>query len=551
MGERARQTQYVGILNNLTDVPYRENSSSQSPIGFIYYLLFITYYLLLAFSGRVIMSHTLNPQIPSENYHQEKTAQNNDWSDASKELLDALPQVWTRGLLYFLVMFFGITLPWAMLFQVDETGMARGRLEPQGKIFRVDAPVAGTVKLLQVKEGDIVKKGQSLLELESELVRTEIQQQQRKLEGQQNHLNQLELLKNQLILVLRTQEQQNQAQQLEKQAQVEQARQNLDALRATYHLNQQEKFAQVEQIKQDIESSKANYELASIRLKTAQEKIPRYKQGYEQGALSKERFLDVEQLVKEGQKNLLKAKAEIGRSQYRFQEQKRSYEKVIHQASSEIRQAQLRWQEQQRSYKSLIHSGNLALLKSEEQLKNIETKITTIKSESYQNKSQINSLKFQLQQRLITAPIDGVIFQLPIKGKGTVVQPGKMITEIAPHKKSLILKAQIATKESGSLIKGMPVKIKFDAYPFQDYGVVKGKLIVISPTSKIVENQQSNTATYNLEITLNQTCISTSKECILLRPGDTATAEVIVRQRRVIDFILDPFKKLQQGGLKL
>jgi hemolysin D len=36
-----------------------------------------------------------------------------------------------------------------------------------------------------------------------------------------------------------------------------------------------------------------------------------------------------------------------------------------------------------------------------------------------------------------------------------------------------------------------------------------------------------------------------------LRPGDTATAEVIVRQRRIIDLILDPFKKLQKGGLEL
>ena len=354
-----------------------------------------------------------------------------------------------------------------------------------------------------------------------------------------------------MILVLRTQQQQNQAQELEKQAQVEQARQNLDALRAAYHLKKQEKFAQLEQARQDIESSKANYELATIRLETAQEKIPRYKQGYEQGALSKERFLDVEQLVKENQKNLVKAKAEIAQVQYRFQEQQRSYEKVIHQTSSEIQQAQLRWQEQQRSYKSLIHSGNLALLKSEEQLKNIETQITTVQSEIFQNKSQIKSLDLQLKQRLIAAPIDGVIFQLAIKGKGTVVQPGKMIAEIAPQRNSLVLKAQMATTESGSLKKGMPVKIKIDAYPFQDYGVMEGKLRKISPTSKMTETKQGKVATYDLEIALNQTCISTSKECILLRPGDTATAEVIVRQRRVIDFILDPFKKLQQGGLKL
>jgi HlyD family secretion protein len=34
-------------------------------------------------------------------------------------------------------------------------------------------------------------------------------------------------------------------------------------------------------------------------------------------------------------------------------------------------------------------------------------------------------------------------------------------------------------------------------------------------------------------------------------PGQTATAEIIVRQRHVIDFILDPFKKLQNGGIDL
>ncbi|WP_287249133.1 hypothetical protein [Moorena sp. SIO4E2] len=66
----------------------------------------------------------------------------------------------------------------------------------------------------------------------------------------------------------------------------------------------------------------------------------------------------------------------------------------------------------------------------------------------------------------------------------------------------------------------------------------------ISPTT-------SEVAAYNIEIALNQDCIPTGKECIGFRPGDTATAEVIVRQRRIIDFILDPFKKLQQGGLKL
>ena len=480
-----------------------------------------------------------------------KLANSDNWSYATKELLDTLPQVWTRGLFYFLVVFIGIALPWAIFYQVDETGSARGQLEPTGKIIKLDAPVAGTVAAIKVKEGESVKAGHNLLELKSELVNAELQQQRQKLEGLQNRLHQQNLLKNQLMLALRTQQQQNQAQQLEKQAQVEQAQQNLETLKSAYSLQKEEILAQIEQARQAIESSKVAYELEKIRLSAAQEKIPRYKKAYEQGALSKERFLEAQQLAKEAEKNMIKAQSEIKQARSHLKEQQGSYEKKIHQAISEIKQAQLRWQEQQRSNKSLIHSGKLAVLKSEEQLKNLDTETTTIKTEIAQTKSQIKSLKIQLSQRVLKAPIDGIIFQLPIKSVGSVVQPGENIVEIAPKDSSLYLRAQMPIPESGSLRRGMPVKMKFDAYPFQDYGLIKGKVTNISPTSKVTETSQGKVATYDLEIQLNKNCIPTKNKCIPLRPGDTATAEVIVRQRRIIDLIIDPFKMLQQGGLEL
>ncbi len=64
--------------------------------------------------------------------------------------------------------------------------------------MKLDAPVAGTVASIKVKEGQTVKAGQILLELESDITRTELQQAQAKLEGLQNRGNMLELVKNQL-----------------------------------------------------------------------------------------------------------------------------------------------------------------------------------------------------------------------------------------------------------------------------------------------------------------------------------------------------------------
>lgn len=465
------------------------------------------------------MPHTLNGHVPTQlkeaehryddlptllnspNSNNEKPPESDDWSYATKDLLDTLPQVWTRGLLYFLVVFVSIVLPWAMLSKVDETGTAIGRLEPKGKTIRLDAPVAGTVVAINVKEGERVEAGQSLVKLESELVRAELQQLQTKLSGQEARLNQLNLLKNQLAIALDTHQQQNQAQQLEKQAQVEQARQKL-------------------------EYSRAAYKLANIRLNKAQREVQRYRKLWKQGVIPEIQVVEKEDLAQERQG---------------LQEQ----------AQTDVEQAQLRLQEQQRSYKGLVHSGKLAMLKSEEELQNLETEITTLIAEIAQTKKQSESLAIQLAQRELKAPGSGTVFQLPIQKAGAVVQPGTMVAEIAPKGSPLIIRAQMATTESGSLQKGLPVKLKFDAYPFQDYGVVEGKLVEISPTTTQLDTPNGKAAAYNLEIALERHCVKSGNKCIPLRPGDTATAEVIVRQRRIIDFLLDPFKNLQQGGLKL
>ncbi|BBD59990.1 HlyD family secretion protein [Nostoc sp. HK-01] len=174
-----------------------------------------------------------------------------------------------------------------------------------------------------------------------------------------------------------------------------------------------------------------------------------------------------------------------------------------------------------------------------------------MQSDIAQTKSQIESLKFQLQQREIKATTNGILFQLPIQKPGAVVQSGTMVAEIAPANSPFIIRATMSTTESGSLHTGLPVKLKFDAYPFQDYGVISGELIKISPNTTEIDTPNGKVAAYNLDIALKQNCLPSADKCIPLRPGDTATAEVIIRQRRIIDFLLDPFKQLQQGGVKL
>jgi HlyD family secretion protein len=499
----------------------------------------------------------VSSEIPQDNQpsdtviSQIESTSTDDWSDVSKELLDSLPQIWTRGLLYFLVIFVSIVLPWAMLFKVDETGVARGRIEPEDKTVKLDAAVAGTVSEIHVKEGEFVKKGQTLLVLESELVKADLRQAKDKLEGQLNRLAQLNILKNQAILTLTTQQQQNQAQELEKQAQIEQAKQTLYALKNAYNLQKEEKLAQVSEAEKSFEHSQTSKKLDESSLASAFHEVERYSQLRKEGIVAEVNIVQQEDILKQRQKSYEQSKLDVVQNRLRLLEQKSSYERNIRQYQVDIEQAQLKLKEQESSYQTLMKTGKLAILKTQDQVKNIDTEITTLKSDIAQNKSQIQSLEFQIGQRVLKAPVSGTVFQLPIQKAASVVQPGTMIAEIAPQNSPLMIRAQMPTTESGSLRRGLPVKLKFDAYPFEEYGVVAGKLIEISPTTSDVDTPTGKVAAYTLNIVINQHCIFSGKKCIPLHPGDTATAEVIVRQRRIIDFLLDPFKKLQQGGVKL
>jgi hemolysin D len=475
------------------------------------------------------------------------------WSSVTQEQLEALPQVWTRGLLYFLGIFAMIALPWALFSKVDETNVARGRLEPKGATIRLDAKSTGTVVAVRVKEGESVQKGQVLLELESDVLRTDLQQAQAKLSGQVNRLTQNELIKNQVISSLAVQTQQNQAQRSEKQAQVAQAKQSLSSTQISAPLQKAEKLAEVEKAEASLDDARRALEVAKEGHQENLAEVERYRKLWEAGVIPEIKVVEVQKLANESHNVLIRAEGAVHDAEKLLQGQRKTYEKLKQQIQAEQIQTKLRLQEQQGNQQSIEQGGELTLSKNQQQLDDLEAQLTTLKSEIKQTQKQIQSLSIQLEQRVVRSPENGVIFQLPIKKAQSFIQPGQLVAQIAPQGLPLILKAQVSSQQTGQMKVGMPVKLKFDAYPFQDYGVVPGRLNWISPDSKTIDQGQGQgqAEVFELEITLEQTYIENANKRVQLTPGQSATAETIIRQRRIIDFILDPFRQLQKGGLKL
>jgi hemolysin D len=425
-----------------------------------------------------------------------------DWSDTTQEMLDTLPQTWSRSILYCIVAFGAIALPWAMLAKVDEVGVARGRLEPRGKTLRLDAVTSGTVAAVKVKTGQQVKKGDRIIELNADLIKSELQQTQAKLDGLVNRYAQLTGLRSHLEVAIRTQQQQRQSQELEQVAQISQTRQRIGFYRNSATLSQ-------------------------AVLTKDQGKAARYRTFREQGIVAGVQVEDAE-------------RAEI-ESQQR-----------VEQARSEIAQTLAELQKQQSTYQKILRQSDLAILDSAKQIKELETQMSDLKSEIKQTQNQLRSLQFQWKQRVISVPVEGTIFQLPIQNAGAVVQTGQNVAQIAPKGAPLVLRAQMSSDQSGFLRVGLPVKVKFDAYPFQDYGIVQGYIRWISPDSRKVEpSPQTQQEVFDVEIQLEKNQIQAGGKAVPLTAGQTATAEVIIRQRHLIDFMLDPFRKLQNSGMNM
>ncbi|MFC3109297.1 HlyD family efflux transporter periplasmic adaptor subunit [Undibacterium arcticum] len=145
---------------------------------------------------------------------------------------------------------------------------------------------------------------------------------------------------------------------------------------------------------------------------------------------------------------------------------------------------------------------------------------------------------------LIVAPVDGVITDVTATQLGDKIQANTPLGGIAPKNARPILKTEIAEYDRAFLREGLPVKLKFNAFPYQRYGLISGTLEYISPATKPAP--QTKQPVYEGRVALERDHYLVADKKYPLRYGMTATVEIVVRERRLIDLALDPFRQI--GG---
>lgn len=145
-----------------------------------------------------------------------------------------------------------------------------------------------------------------------------------------------------------------------------------------------------------------------------------------------------------------------------------------------------------------------------------------------------------LDRTIIKSPVDGIINLLNYHTIGGVIQPGSLILEIAPEDDSLIIEAHIDPKNIDSIYPDLIVKIRFSAFKSRTTPSFTGKVLSVSPD--IVQLQQGAAPFYiaRIEIDMEEFEKIAKAKKLRLQAGMQAEVQIVTGTRTLLRYLLDP-----------
>lgn len=422
----------------------------------------------------------------------------NHWSDALQSVLEQPPPALPRYLISAGLLFTAIVGVWSWVGTVEEVSFAQGQLAPQGDVFRIQTTVGGEVTEILFSEGDVVQRGQKIAAIDSQLVEKEIRRLEESLNAFQLQLSQTEAL-------------------------IQQTLSEMNILGAISQADVSAKQSSLLQEKSTIATHQQMLSHYEDDRQAQAERMNRLKELVDKGAFSNDQLFQLEHQLRERDRTITETTGNIDRS-----------EAIIQQLESELSQTQ-----------AMAEQQNLL---AREKLQQFQIEETNLRSKIRETKILLEKSETELEQMALIAPIKGAISTLEVSNLGEVLQPGETVAEIAPASVPLVLSAWLPSQEAGLVEVGMPVNIKFDAFPYQDYGVIEGNVLSISPDARVDEKIG---AAYEVEVSLAQDFVIHEDVQIPLKAGQTAQIEIVVDQRRIISLLLDPIRRLRKSNISL
>lgn len=456
----------------------------------------------------------------------ELSAGETEFLPAVLEVMETPPSPVGRTILWVLFILTTIAIIWSVIGEVDEVAVAPGKVIPKGYVKVVQTDDKGIVKAIHVHEGDVVKAGQVLVELDPTITTADETRLKKQVAGFQLEADRLtaELGQSSFSPVIASYPG---IEQRDIDFQV-----SLYNNRITEHRTKMAAAeAGVGQQQSALQGAFANQTKYAKLLEIARDKEERAEKLLEENAISLFMVLENRSNRLELEQNLAAQTAEISKTQ------------------SALAQ-------------SLENQANVQA----EWIRDINTKLVDTRKQLQAYSEELK--KAQEKQRLstIVAPIDGRVHQLSIHTIGGVVTEAQPLMTIVPEGTEVELEAMVANKDIGFIQEGQKAAVKVDTFSFQKYGTIEGIVTKISPDAIDPKSGKDTAATtntngkdgqqdttspyYRVTLQLNQDHVDVLGRTVYLSPGMSAQAEIKIRTKKIIEFFLDPFRQYTSEALR-
>lgn len=430
-----------------------------------------------------------------------------DFLPAALEVAERPVSPTARVVTWVLVIGLALTIAWTVFGRVDVVASAPGTLIPTGNIKLVQSPGAGVVRAIYVRNGDVVRKGQALLDLDPTIVGADLAAAEKALATAE-----LDIARNRAIAdalsgkglrfvappgtapeIAETQRRLIAAQL----AEIEAMSASLAAARAT--------------ALSDAGAARANAARLADTVPILDRQIDRMNRLDAKGYAPGQRLLELQR----------QRRAEAGEREVALTQITRG-EAEARKAGEQIRETR----------ETALRTALADLAKSE--------------GEAILRREEVTKARQMNRFQRLTAPVDGTVQNLEVHTVGGVVEAAKPLMTVVPARGGLEVQAKVLNKDIGFIRVGQEAAVKLEAFSFTRYGAVPGRVARISRDA--VQDKDLGLV-YVVTVTLDRSFVDADGRRYALAPGLAATVDVKTGTRRIVSYLISPLQtSISQAG---
>jgi hemolysin D len=164
-------------------------------------------------------------------------------------------------------------------------------------------------------------------------------------------------------------------------------------------------------------------------------------------------------------------------------------------------------------------------------------KIEELEKQNRSQRQELIKASDIAEDQVLASPVNGIVQQLKVHTIGGVVTPAETLLVVVPKDQALEVEARVLNRDVGFVREGQSVTVKVESFPFTRYGVLSG---TVSSVSRDAIEDEKLGLYYTARVKVPKGRMSIDGVDVQLSPGMAVTAEVTTGNRRLIEYLLSP-----------